>query len=352
MSKSNPKSSPKLNLSLQKPVAYSDQIAVKFLKEAPRQYMDNSPEGADFQNAILNSKIADFEFGYLQLSRGGETVTTLGYFTTKFNLGTSIKSRFASKILSLIQFNIVCVGHPVSDFGYIQGEVSPEILEAAVQALRKFSNIVVFKGFSENLPVSNFTQAKALPGTILSISTDYWIQLKSHRRNTLLKHLKRTSSLKMLESVGLPAEYHERVFELYEQVRKRSQLQFVHLNRSYFSKSSEISRYLLFFEGDLLIGFIQIFIHGKGASACFLGQDYKNASKYQLYFSMLLSAINLAIREGCESFDFGSTSYTFKGILGCKIIPLSIYYQHSNPIFQWILAKVHFLFEPSEADLK
>jgi hypothetical protein len=62
--------------------------------------------------------------------------------------------------------------------------------------------------------------------------------------------------------------------------------------------------------------------------------------------------MDIAEREGLRSIDLGETSYAFKKRIGCRLEPTWIYYRHRNPLMNWALARMAWILEPSEEELK
>jgi hypothetical protein len=66
---------------------------------------------------------------------------------------------------------------------------------------------------------------------------------------------------------------------------------------------------------------------------------------------MAMKAVDHAIACGCSELELGETNYAFKKSLGSELIPTWVYYRHRNPLVNFVLARLAFLFTPSEKDL-
>lgn len=320
------------------------------LPAPPDDFLADEPEGAAFHKAFLASGIDGFECRYLCVTRDGARIAVVPYFTGKFSLTELLPDGLIKKTFSWIEFDYACVGHPLTDFGAIDGLVSEEILEAVNAKLAEKSRLIAYKGFGE-LPLPRYTKARGLPVSVLDIAGDYYSGLDSRRRNDFRHKLEKVRPLRIEEYAPLPDSLVPDMHRLYMNTYQHAPTRFERLNPEYFRQTAAISRYLVFFEADVPIGFAQII--GKGHKACFayVGMDYLRNRQYGLYYAICLKAIEACIREGYRHLDLGVTSYHFKHLLGGRLVETSLYFRHRNPVIDWLLGRFKFLLEPGTDEL-
>src|SRR5664279_6266329 len=100
-----------------------------------------------------------------------------------------------------------------------------------------------------------------------------------------------------------------------------------------------ISKYVLYWEGDTLIGFCLLLCGGKRMHYKYLGMDYARGRLHGLYFIMSLSHIDICLRDGFSIYQTGSTSYAFKQRLGSRLQPVFLYFRHRNPVLNWLIGR-------------
>jgi hypothetical protein len=327
-------------------------LTVIELPNPPTDFLSGEPEGAQYYLAYQQSGIEAFRFGYLEVRRNQRRVAVLPYFLTDLDLGIMLESSLLKSVLGRIRIPIACVGHPAVELSSIEGETSSEVLAAANRVLAQKASLVAYKGFGGDLPLSGFIRVKHLPMPLARISSDYYERLSSRRRNDLKRKLKKGKGLRFEEHDGLPPHLVGRVFQLYSETLERASLVFDRLTEEYFHKTSAISKYLLAFHEDKLVGFAQLMVKNGRLAHKYVGMDYGVARDCALYFLLMLKAVDLCIRDGIGEINFGGTSYCFKRLLGCELHDTWIWYRHSHPVVHWLLGKLGFLLEPSEKDLR
>ena len=73
-----------------------------------------------------------------------------------------------------------------------------------------------------------------------------------------------------------------------------------------------------FFAGEELIAFSSAFISDDGYELYYVGFDYKNNGVYQLYFNILFSGLERALKLGKKELKLGRTSFDAKASIGAK----------------------------------
>ena len=330
------------------------------LDSPPDDFLAEEPEGAAFHKAFQAANIRDFSCAYLKISSGGLRVAVVPYFLGTFSIGTLLPDGLLKKCVAWIRLSYACVGHPSTDFGQmdgmpdgmIAGEVSARILALVNATLSKKSALVAYKGFADHLPLQGFIRVRGLPVAVLTVKGDYYAMLDSHRRNDFRNKLKQASVLRFEEYDALPEALLPAVYQLYLDTLMHARVRFETLTPDYFSAMAGLGRFHLYFEGERLIGFLQILISGNKANLKYLGMDHLRNRRYFLYFAMCLRGIEASTAAGCTHIELGASSYQAKHLMGCELIATSIYYRHSNALIHWLLGKCRFMLEPGSDELR
>jgi hypothetical protein len=297
-------------------------------------------EGYAFYKAFQDAGIDGFTVSYLRAYREGKPVATAPIFTTRYRINTTMKGGLLKRLLQPFWLSIACVGHPLADFGVIDGEISAEVLDAFNRHLLRKAPIISYKDFPEQLPLDGFAMEPGLPVAALEIRGDYWSGLKQHVRSDFRRRLRKAKALRIEFRDGFPAELGERIYELYMNVHRRGEFTFETLNLKYFELVGPFSKYALYWEGDTLIGFCLLMCKGDRMHYKYLGMDYERGRRHGLYFIMSLSHIEMCLRDGYRIYQTGCTTYAFKQRLGSALHPVYLYYRHRNPIVNWVLRRL------------
>lgn len=328
------------------------ELSVVELSVPPDDFLPDEPEGAAFHKAFQASGIAGFDCRYLAIFRGTRRVAVVPYFLDELSLNTMLQDGLIKRCLSGAKIRIACVGHPSSDFGMIDGEVSADVLALVNTTLRHQAALVAYKGFTADLPLPGFVRVRGLPVAVLTLSGDYYSGLDARRRNDFHHKLEKVRALRFEECDSLSAPLAQQVFQLYLNTYDRAPLRFERLTLDYFRQTAGLGKFLLCFEADQLIGFAQLICKGNKASFKYVGMDYLRGREYGLYYAICLKGIETCLRDGYRRLELGVTSYHFKHLLGSRLVETSIYYRHSNALVNWTLGKLKFLLEPSEEELR
>lgn len=328
-------------------------LQVHEIAKLPAGAFTNEPEGAAFMNAFAACGLPDFELGFLQVTRAGKVAATTPYFVTQFRLGTMVTQSWLKWLLKPFSFRIASVGHPSTDIGRIEGEVSAAVLSAIDSYLRTKAHLVVFKMFTAVLPTDGFATAQGLPIHVLNL-TQFAASMRSNLRKNIRKRLEKSAALRFEFrdcDHAFDAELLDQIYKLYLQTEARAGYEFETLPRSYFSNTLSLSQYQLAFLDDRLIGFIQVISRNERSTAKYIGMDYSCNQPYGLYFSLIIKMIESLQTSGCESLELGATSAYFKRLLGAQATATTIYYRHTWPAVHKVLAHCQFLLEPNAEEL-
>jgi len=325
---------------------YAEDLAIP-----PDDFLPDKPDGAAFHKAFIAAGITEFDCRYLAIFRNGQRVAVVPYFLHKFRLNTMLPNGWLNNCLSWVKFRIVCVGHPSTDFGMIDGEISADVLALVNATLRDKAPLLAYKGFADNLPLSGFVRVRGLPVCTLHIKGDYYSGLDRRRRKDFRKKLQAADTLRLEEYSTLPEPLLAEVYTLYLNTMTQAPVHFETLTPEYFRQMAGLGKFHLYFEGERLIGFLQMLTLGNKANLKYMGMDYRRNRPYFLYFVMCLRALEACIRAGCTEFELGASSSHVKRLMGCEQIETSVYYRHNNALANWALGKLKFLLEPAGKEL-
>ena len=306
----------------------------------PDDFLAGEAEGYAYYKAFQDSGIEDFEFGYLVVRRNGRRVAVAPYFVTKYHLNTTLPEGWPKRLLGWLWFRIACVGHPSVDLGMIDGETSAEVLAAINGELLKHAPLVAYKDFGTGLPLAGFSIEPNLPVARLAIRGDFYSGLPGSVRREFRQRLRRARTLRIEECSAYPREHAAQIYALYLQTLARAEMRFEKLTPQFFDNVAPISKYILYWENDMLIGFALLICKDRFMLGKYLGMDYARARKYGLYFVMLLHHIGICVRDGYTVYQTGPSSYDFKERLGSAMIPTYIYFRHRHPLINRVLALI------------
>jgi hypothetical protein len=198
----------------------------------------------------------------------------------------------------------------------------------------------------------DFVRVRGLPVPRLNIVGDYYSGLPSYRRNDMKRKLKRAQALRFEEHDGLAEALIEPVFQLYLNTYNGAEVRFEKLTPEYFRQTGPLCKFLLVYDAEELIGFAQLLCNKRSMAHKYVGMNYEKNRQYGLYFLLFLRAIEICVRDGYVDLEFGVSSYHFKRLLGSELLETSVYYKHRLAPVNFVLTKLRFLLEPSEAELR
>jgi hypothetical protein len=128
------------------------------------------------------------------------------------------------------------------------------------------------------------------------------------------------------------------LYRLYLNAYERATVTFERLNPAFFETVGALGKYVLYWEGERLIGFCLLLIRGTRMHAKYMGMDYARGPAHGLYFAMLLSHIDICVRDGITYYNSGPTSYAFKQRIGSALHPVYMYFRHRNAVLNRLIA--------------
>lgn len=127
----------------------------------------------------------------------------------------------------------------------------------------------------------------------------------------------------------------EQALALYEQVFRRSKLQFEHLNQDFLeqlaARMPERVRFFLWRQEGRLVAFSLCLIHGGVLYDEYLGLDYRVALDLHLYFVTFRDIVTWALAHGLTAYHSTPLNYEPKLRLGFELRPLDLYVTLTSP---------------------
>jgi hypothetical protein len=332
-------------------------------------------EGRWWYHALENSGLEDqFIFRYALLRDHGQAVGIAPLFLMDVPIDIVLPEalqplfRLAGRILpSLLHQRTLFVGSPCADegsIGLLPGSDRQAMLLCLQQALEAEAHqlgaaMIVWKDFPESVASDmQWLTAQAglfpmvsYPGTLVQLpgpnKADYFAALKGSRRHQLRKKLRLSAErvAVRVEDVQHPdGRIMEEIFDLFQQTYERSATKFERLNRHFFEHLAALplSHFLTLREarsGDM-IAFMLCFDMDGHVINKFIGLDYTRPKDWLLYFRLWEAAVDWALARGATSIQSGQTGYAPKIEMGHRLVPLTNYCGHRNPLMHRIYALV------------
>lgn len=328
-----------------------EPLVLRHTQETPAGFLPDEVLGEAFYAATKESAIPGFDFGYLVATRAGMKVAIVPYFLTDFKVNTMLEDGWLKRLLGNAGFRMACVGHPCSAFGQIDGEVTPDLMKAVYDYLKKYASVISIKGFPIDLLAPGFVRIVGFPVAVLYLHENFWCSMSASRRRNLQRKRKVSRAIQFEISKGLPQQHLEDIFKFYLTTCEKSSIDFAPLSKEYFVSTSALSHYVLAYLNGKLVGFIQTICHNKAMVAGYIGLDQQHSREHGVYFSLVMRTIDFAIENKYEKIEMGETHYYFKKALGCKLEPNYVYFRHRHKLAHALMSVFSFLFEPSAREL-
>ncbi|MDR3440112.1 GNAT family N-acetyltransferase [Telmatospirillum sp.] len=183
----------------------------------------------------------------------------------------------------------------------------------------------------------------SFPGTEVLLPSaskaDYFAAMKASRRHILKKKLKRSAAAVdiVVEVVERPAPaVLDEIFGLFWQTYEKATTKFERLNRPFFDilAGKPVSRFVILREraSGAMIAFMLCFALDGRMINKFIGIDYQRPKEWLLYFRLWEAALDWALSQGFRSIQSGQTGYAPKIEMGHRLVPLTNYCRHRNPL--------------------
>ena len=281
---------------------------------------------------------------------------------------------------SLLHQRTLFVGSPCSDRGWVGMRLGTDRLAVlrcvqygvTAKARELGAPMRVWKDFPEafeaDLQALAYEQQMfrvvSFPGTEVPLNggnkDDYFHALPGGGGERLKRNIRRSvrevdlePSIEQCPAAGTLDE----VFGLFWQTYKRAATRFERLNRGFFDHmaSEPASRFILLRhrQDRRLVAFMLCFDLGPTLINKFVGFDYDRPRSWRLYFRLWDTFMDLAISLGKTSVESGQTGYAGKLVVGHRLLPLTNYCHHANPLLRRIYRAVgsHVTWQSLDAEL-
>jgi hypothetical protein len=328
-------------------------------------------EGRWWYAALEQSGLEDqFAFLYGVIYRDGVAVGVAPAFAMDFPValvappGLLRAIEYLGRIFpSLVRPRTLFVGSPCADEGTVgmaRGVDSRSALLALHQALEAQARtlgaaLIVWKDFPAPYAADLAWLAKqkrlfrvvSFPGTIAELPARskeaYFAALKGSRRHVLRKKLRRSATRVEIrvEIVQRPeGRMLDALFGLFWQTYEKATTRFEKLNRRFFEilATRPESHFIVLRErsSDEIIAFMLCFDMGSRIINKFIGIDYRRPRDWLLYFRLWDAAVDWALSRGADAIQSGQTGYAPKIETGHRLVPLTNYCVHRNPVIHAI----------------
>ena len=288
---------------------------------------NNTPDNIEINNWLNSDNLRVLE---KSSDANFSVVTHSDYICTEYKMQLNLFTfwRFHLRIT----FNII--GPPVSvdSVGYC-GDLNKLIADyKRRKGLHLILNLPERPILTEKLAIGETLSSCIFHNRFFSFE-DYFNALRGNYRRRLRQAQKKGDSLRV-EKID-NASFSEELHKLYIHVRQKSKYP-LEILRNEFFKHFESDIYV-FCDKDTPVAFVSIKRFGKELSFVFGGMDYHKRDKFDLHYNMLLLILQLAIRQGVESVNFGQTAEHSKQRIGCTLSKRYMIAFSGNPIINQAL---------------
>lgn len=329
-------------------------------------------EGRWWYHALESAGLEDqFEFFYALVMQDGVAVGIAPAFVMDVDIVMVVPKEvlplftIPGKLFpSLLYQRTLFVGSPCSDEGTVglldgvDRRAALAVLQQAFEAQGRArrATVLAWKDFPAAWgddfawlrQRSRLFRLTSFPGTEVDLcgSKDgYYASLKSSRRHSMKKKIKRSQAQAVLAAEVVqnpPPELLEEIFTLFWQTYQRAETRFEVLNLRFFALLAALpqSHFMLLRDGERLVAFMLCFAQGDHVINKFIGLDYTRPKEWALYFRLWDEVVGWAAERGASVIQSGQTGYSAKVEMGHRLVPLTNYCQHRNPLIHWVYAKV------------
>ena len=183
----------------------------------------------------------------------------------------------------------------------------------------------------------------SFPGTIVQFpgrsKEAYFAALKGTRRHALRKKLRRSAArvdIRVEIVQGPDGHTLDTLFGLFWQTYQKATTRFEKLNRKFFEivATRPESHFIVLREqsSDEMVAFMFCIDMGSRIINKFIGIDYRRPRDWLLYFRLWDAAVEWALSRGADAIQSGQTGYAPKIETGHRLVPLTNYCAHRNPL--------------------
>jgi hypothetical protein len=264
---------------------------------------------------------------------------------------------------NLSQPKILFIGSPCADEGLmgflpsVDRRTALLCIQEAIEkeAPKRGANLILWKDFaqSHDADFAWLAERKGLfrmtsfPGTMIDLASgkkaDYLAGMKGSRRYNLLQKLRQSAKHldAEIEVVQRPDDATlEVIFALFVQTRDRAATQFERLDRRFFEQAARepTAHFILVRHRATrdIFAFMLCFDREGVVINKYVGLDYSQPKEFNLLFRLVDAAIEWTLARGGKALQSGQTGYSAKLAQRHRLLSLTIYGKHLNPVFHWI----------------
>ncbi|MCR5847466.1 MAG: GNAT family N-acetyltransferase [Lachnospiraceae bacterium] len=230
--------------------------------------------------------------------------------------------------------NIQTIAFPcsLSSPGFITDD-----MEWMLEYIKTIKGCKLVLNVTDKINVKGMSFGETLPTCILSLrkehkDIDSFIDsLRAPYRRRINIALKKCAGIQTVLSTDDSTDVHP----LYLQTYERSEYKLECLCRDFFDKTE--GKKIIFLSDGKPVGFVLLRVNGEELVFMLCGMDYPKEKckdrvlNADLYYYMLLTIVDYAIKHNCKTIDFGQTSEKTKLKFGAVLSKRYFYAHHSNP---------------------
>ena len=311
-----------------------------------------------------------FQIFYAVVHRGGVPVGIAPMYTMELPLDFIVPDAmipmlaWVGKMLpNLSQPQILFVGSPCADEGAIGLLPSVDRRDALLciqnaierEGPVRGARVLVWKDFPQSYDAdfawlaerAGLFRMTSFPGAVIDLPSgqkeDYLTGMKRSRRYNLRRKLQQSAKNfdADVEIIQNPdAATLDQIYALFTQTRGKATTSFERLDRRFFERSAQepSAHFILLRERATrdVAAFMLCFDRGEIVINKYIGMDYTRPGNWFLLFRLIDAAVDWTLARGGRQLQSGQTGYSAKFEQGHRLVPLTIYGKHLNPLFHRI----------------
>lgn len=297
-------------------------------KEIWIKEIESKQPGLSYEYLTLGNTDAS-ERDYYLMSAIDDKVVSIVYLST-----------FSHKILKIAKLRVLSLGSKITaglPFWYDEDFIDyntflSSLLEYINNSIK--CQIILLKDFkeiddkekiliNEKHNFFNFYPFSRSYKSLEATFENYLENLNSKKRWFLKKEIIKTIELNKLRIENIKVIHNEELdhfYKLYENVTLNAkEIRVEALPKEYFiriNRHFEDLNYVVIYDTDKVIGFGILLGHNKNLRCFYLGMDYSNPKKNNLWYIIVLESIKFGIANKYSKFDFGNSNYSMKRKFG------------------------------------
>jgi hypothetical protein len=192
----------------------------------------------------------------------------------------------------------------------------------------------------------SYRQLETEPNMLLDISPD-WRTYEDYLASLTSRYRKQAKDIdkdvvaagfqmELLSGPGDVARHAETLYDLYLQTHRNARLRLVTLSPAFLptlaEQLGEDLRCTIVRRDDQVLGFVTTVRDGETAVGYYIGFDRKTNAESPIYFRLLQTVVDDAIKFGCRQLSLGRTALEPKARLGARPDPFRIWIRHRIPM--------------------